>query len=62
MDKLLVRGGNTLQGLVQISGAKNAALPEMCATLLTADPVKLLNMPRLHDVRLPLDDGGAACW
>ena len=51
MDKLLVRGGNTLQGLVQISGAKNAALPEMCATLLTADPVKLLNMPRLHDVR-----------
>ena len=51
MDKLLVRGGKTLQGTVQISGAKNAALPEMCATLLTAEPVKLLNMPRLHDVR-----------
>jgi UDP-N-acetylglucosamine 1-carboxyvinyltransferase len=51
MDKLLVRGGKTLQGTVDISGAKNAALPEMCATLLTAEPVLLTNMPRLHDVR-----------
>ena len=51
MDKLLVRGGKALHGTIAISGAKNAALPEMCATLLTAQPVKLLNMPRLHDVR-----------
>jgi UDP-N-acetylglucosamine 1-carboxyvinyltransferase len=50
MDKLLIRGGRRLQGEVQISGAKNAALPEMCATLLTEDPVRLLNMPRLQDV------------
>ncbi len=50
MDKLLIRGGRMLNGEVQISGAKNAALPQMCATLLTAEPVKLLNMPRLHDV------------
>ncbi len=50
MDKLLIRGGNRLSGEVLISGAKNAALPELCATLLTADPVTLLNVPRLQDV------------
>ena len=50
MDKLLIRGGPKLHGEVQISGAKNAALPEMCATLLTDEPVHLLNVPRLHDV------------
>jgi len=51
MDKLLIRGGRQLSGEVQISGAKNAALPELCATLLTAEPVRLLNVPRLQDVR-----------
>lgn len=50
MDKLLIRGGRSLQGEVTISGAKNAALPQMCAALLTADPVHLDNVPRLHDV------------
>ena len=50
MDKLLIRGGRTLRGRVQISGAKNAALPEMCAALLTADPVTLTNVPGLQDV------------
>ena len=50
MDKLRIIGGVELHGEVIISGAKNAALPEMCAALLTNDPVKLLNMPRLHDV------------
>ena len=50
MDKLLITGGAELHGEVIISGAKNAALPEMCAALLTNEPVKLLNMPRLHDV------------
>ena len=50
MDKLLIRGGCALHGEVLISGAKNAALPEMCAALLTPEPVKLLNLPRLHDV------------
>nr|HPH13627.1 UDP-N-acetylglucosamine 1-carboxyvinyltransferase [Burkholderiaceae bacterium] len=50
MDKLLIRGGRQLSGEVQISGAKNAALPEMCATLLTSEPVHLLNVPRLQDV------------
>ena len=51
MDKLLVRGGRPLRGEVVISGAKNAALPEMCAALLTDEPVHLINVPRLHDVR-----------
>ena len=50
MDKLLIRGGRTLHGTVHISGAKNAALPEMCAALLTAAPVTLTNVPALHDV------------
>jgi UDP-N-acetylglucosamine 1-carboxyvinyltransferase len=50
MDKLLVRGGRPLQGEVLVSGAKNAALPELCAALLTAEPVTLLNVPRLQDV------------
>ena len=50
MDKLLIRGGRTLRGEVPISGAKNAALPELCAALLTAEPVTLHNVPRLQDV------------
>ncbi|MDZ4127497.1 MAG: UDP-N-acetylglucosamine 1-carboxyvinyltransferase, partial [Hydrogenophaga sp.] len=50
MDKLRITGGRTLQGEVTISGAKNAALPELCASLLTADPVTLNNVPRLRDV------------
>ncbi|HOE41957.1 MAG TPA: UDP-N-acetylglucosamine 1-carboxyvinyltransferase [Rhodoferax sp.] len=50
MDKLLIRGGRPLRGEVLISGAKNAALPELCAALLTAEPVTLHNVPRLRDV------------
>jgi UDP-N-acetylglucosamine 1-carboxyvinyltransferase len=50
MDKLLIRGGRQLHGEVRISGAKNAALPELCAALLTDQPVMLQNVPRLQDV------------
>jgi UDP-N-acetylglucosamine 1-carboxyvinyltransferase len=50
MDKLLIRGGRQLHGEVRISGAKNAALPELCAALLTDQPVVLENVPRLQDV------------
>jgi len=50
MDKLLIRGGRKLRGEVLISGAKNAALPELCAALLTDRPVTLHNVPRLKDV------------
>lgn len=50
MDKLLIRGGRALHGTVSISGAKNAALPELCAALLTSDTVTLKNVPHLQDV------------
>ena len=50
MDKLLINGGQPLNGTVTISGAKNAALPELCAALLTADTVTLQNVPGLQDV------------
>ncbi|EPD46205.1 MULTISPECIES: UDP-N-acetylglucosamine 1-carboxyvinyltransferase [Delftia] len=50
MDKLLIRGGRALHGEVTVSGAKNAALPELCAALLSSEPVTLRNVPRLQDV------------
>ena len=50
MDKLRIRGGRQLQGEVLVSGAKNAALPELCAALLTPESVTLRNVPRLQDV------------
>jgi UDP-N-acetylglucosamine 1-carboxyvinyltransferase len=50
MDKLLITGGRPLEGEVRVSGAKNAALPIMCAALLTAKPLVLSNVPRLADV------------
>jgi UDP-N-acetylglucosamine 1-carboxyvinyltransferase len=51
VDKLLVTGGRALAGEARVSGAKNAALPIMCAALLTDQPLKLDNVPRLMDVR-----------
>ena len=51
MDKLKIRGGKRLEGKIFISGAKNAALPLICASLLTDEPVVLTNMPMLSDVR-----------
>jgi UDP-N-acetylglucosamine 1-carboxyvinyltransferase len=54
MDKLLIRGGRPLQGEVTISGAKNAALPELCAALLCPEPLTLANVPRLQDVATTL--------
>jgi UDP-N-acetylglucosamine 1-carboxyvinyltransferase len=54
MDKLRIRGGHPLAGQVDIAGAKNAALPELCAALLTAEPVTLSNVPRLQDVHTML--------
>ncbi len=50
MDKLQIVGGKRLQGDIAISGAKNAALPILCAGLLTAGDLHLSNVPRLHDV------------
>jgi UDP-N-acetylglucosamine 1-carboxyvinyltransferase len=51
VDKLLVTGGRPLTGEARVSGAKNAALPIMCAALLTEQALKLDNVPRLMDVR-----------
>ena len=50
MDKLIIDGGRPLEGRVAISGAKNAALPILAATILTADTVRIENVPRLRDV------------
>jgi UDP-N-acetylglucosamine 1-carboxyvinyltransferase len=50
MDKLLIRGGRRLAGEIEIAGAKNAALPILCAGLLTADTLALSNVPKLQDV------------
>src|SRR5215212_6068123 len=50
MDRIRIRGGATLNGTIPISGAKNAALPLMTASLLTDETLELTNVPRLADV------------
>ena len=54
MDKLIIRGGRRLQGEISIAGAKNAALPELCAALLCAEPLTLTRVPKLMDVATTL--------
>jgi len=54
MDKLVIQGGVPLNGEIRISGAKNAALPILCAGLLTADTLTLTNVPHLKDVTTTL--------
>ncbi|MFO1301699.1 MAG: UDP-N-acetylglucosamine 1-carboxyvinyltransferase [Burkholderiaceae bacterium] len=54
MDKLRIEGGRPLHGEIAVSGAKNAALPILCAGLLTAAPFALGNVPQLHDVATTL--------
>jgi len=51
MDKLVIEGGARLSGAIPVSGAKNAALPILCASLLTPEPLRLTNVPQLNDVR-----------
>ena len=55
MDKLIVKGGNRLEGEIRISGAKNAVLPIMAATLLADTPVTIRNIPHLHDVTTTME-------
>jgi len=50
MDKLLIEGGHRLHGEAEMSGAKNAALPILCAALLTREPLTLTNVPQLNDI------------
>jgi UDP-N-acetylglucosamine 1-carboxyvinyltransferase len=54
VDKLCIDGGTPLEGEIRVSGAKNSALPILCASLLTADPLRLSNVPSLNDVRTML--------
>lgn len=51
MDKILIQGGTALEGRVAVSGAKNAALPAMAASLLTEEPLRLRNLPSVRDIR-----------
>ncbi len=55
MDKLAIQGGIPLRGEIRVSGAKNAALPLMCAALLSESPLRLGNVPRLRDVATMLE-------
>ena len=55
MDKILVQGGRKLNGQVQVSGAKNAALPILAASLLCDGPNTFTNVPNLRDIRSTLD-------
>jgi len=54
MDKLRIRGGRQLRGNIPVSGAKNAALPILAAGLLSAEPLRVSNVPRLRDVSTTL--------
>lgn len=55
MEKLIVQGGARLSGEIRISGAKNAALPIMAATLLADGPMTISNVPHLHDITTTLE-------
>ncbi|MBV8139556.1 MAG: UDP-N-acetylglucosamine 1-carboxyvinyltransferase [Deltaproteobacteria bacterium] len=55
MEKMIIHGGAPLKGRVVLSGSKNAALPLMMASLLTDEPVRIRNVPRLWDVRTAID-------
>ena len=55
MDKLIITGGTPLEGEIRISGAKNAALPILAATLLADGPVKVGNIPHLQDITTTME-------
>ncbi|UCE90667.1 MAG: UDP-N-acetylglucosamine 1-carboxyvinyltransferase, partial [Pseudomonadota bacterium] len=55
MDKLIISGGVPLSGDIRVSGAKNAALPILAATLLADEPVTVCNVPHLHDITTTME-------
>jgi UDP-N-acetylglucosamine 1-carboxyvinyltransferase len=59
MEKLLIQGGGALNGTIRISGSKNSALPILAATLLSDEPVKITNLPHLHDITTMIELLGA---
>src|SRR6185312_16055904 len=50
MDRLVIRGGKRIEGSVQICGAKNAALPQIAAALLSSEQLELTNVPKVSDI------------
>ena len=50
MDRLVIRGGRRIEGSVQVRGAKNAALPQIAAALLSSKPLELGNVPEVTDI------------
>jgi len=55
MDKLIIRGGASLEGEMRIAGAKNAALPILAATLLADGPMMVSNVPHLNDITTTME-------
>src|SRR5215468_3296974 len=55
MDRLVIHGGRRIEGLVEVRGAKNAALPQIAAALLSAEPLELGNVPDVSDVETMLN-------
>ena len=55
MDAFRIIGGQPLSGTVEVGGAKNAALPILCAALLTAEPLRVRNVPHLHDITTTME-------
>jgi UDP-N-acetylglucosamine 1-carboxyvinyltransferase len=55
MEKLIIQGGIPLAGEIRISGAKNATLPILAASLLADEPVTISNIPHLHDVTTTME-------
>ena len=55
MDRFVIEGGVTLRGSVEVSGAKNSALPVLAACLLTGEPVQLDRIPQVKDIRTMMD-------
>ena len=56
MDRLVIHGGRRIEGSVEVRGAKNAALPQIAAALLSAEPLELGNVPDVSDVATMLAD------
>lgn len=55
MDKLIIKGGNRLEGNIKVSGSKNAALPILVACILSDTPVKIMNAPNLRDINTVIE-------
>jgi len=55
MEKLIIKGGRRLAGEIRVSGAKNSALPILASSLLSQGPLRIGNLPHLHDITTTLE-------